>query len=84
MEARDRLRELSLTPSPVTQVVDDPAMDGQVIGQDPGAGADVPRGQSVTLIIGRLPDRLFGESVGRETEVTSAPASFCGAVATAR
>ena len=53
-DAERQLRAEGLTPVRRESEVSDPAQDGQVIDQRPGAGIEVERGREVVIVVGAL------------------------------
>jgi serine/threonine-protein kinase len=56
-------KKLKVTDPSLTQAVDDPALVGTVLGQDPKSGTQVPEGTAVTLTIGKAPKTITVPSV---------------------
>lgn len=55
-EALATLQELGLLAARIDADVEDPALDGLVIGQDPDAGEWIPPGTTITLTVGDGPE----------------------------
>ncbi|HEY1275094.1 MAG TPA: Stk1 family PASTA domain-containing Ser/Thr kinase [Thermoleophilaceae bacterium] len=75
LKARDASRQLSdsgLEPLPRERTVTDPAQDGVVIEQRPGAGTELEKGRPVVIVVGRLErqDTLEPNQPPTQTETT--------------
>jgi eukaryotic-like serine/threonine-protein kinase len=53
-QARSDLQSAGLSARVVTQTTSDPNGDGQVLDQSPQAGAQLPRGEAVTIFVGKF------------------------------
>ena len=56
-DASRQLRDAGLEPLERERTVTDPAQDGVVIEQRPGAGTELEKGKAIVIIVGRLEEQ---------------------------